>query len=83
MPDSGLRLDHSSAWKPGDKGRIEWNYVKFLVNRDGQPLRRYGSQFDPLDFESDVCPSSPQKVHESCYHIAFLLPKWHLVLALP
>lgn len=28
--------------------------VKFLCNRQGQPLRRYGPQFDPLDFEGDV-----------------------------
>ena len=40
----------------GEKGRIEWNYVKFLVSANGQPLRRYGSQVDPLDFEDDVRP---------------------------
>lgn len=35
-------------------GIIEWNYVKFLVARDGTPLRRYGSRTDPLEFEGDV-----------------------------
>lgn len=38
----------------GEKGAIEWNYVKFLVNRDGVPMRRYRSIFDPLQFEGDV-----------------------------
>ncbi|KAK9811092.1 hypothetical protein WJX73_001991 [Symbiochloris irregularis] len=38
----------------GEKGKIEWNYVKFLVGRDGQPMRRYGPQYDPSKFEDDV-----------------------------
>lgn len=38
----------------GEKGKIEWNYVKFLVGRDGQPMRRFGSQYDPSKFEGDV-----------------------------
>ncbi|GMH34301.1 hypothetical protein BSKO_02135 [Bryopsis sp. KO-2023] len=38
----------------GEKGRIEWNYVKFLINRDGKPVRRYTPYFDPLKFEGDV-----------------------------
>lgn len=36
---------------PGD---IEWNYVKFLVDRKGVPVRRYKSAFDPYNFEMDV-----------------------------
>ncbi|OUS47604.1 hypothetical protein BE221DRAFT_191195 [Ostreococcus tauri] len=40
--------------KPFDK-EIEWNYVKFLVGRDGQVLRRY-SPGDPLEqgMEEDI-----------------------------
>ncbi|CAD7696778.1 unnamed protein product [Ostreobium quekettii] len=38
----------------GKKGEIEWNYTKFLINRHGQPIRRYRSVFDPLNFEGDV-----------------------------
>lgn len=38
----------------GGPGAIEWNYVKFLVNREGQAVKRYKPAFDPLDFESDV-----------------------------
>ncbi|KAK9802053.1 hypothetical protein WJX73_007945 [Symbiochloris irregularis] len=46
---------NSQLTRPGDKGpKIEWNYVKFLVGRDGQPVCRYGSAFDPLKFESQV-----------------------------
>lgn len=39
---------------PETKGEIEWNYVKFLVSRDGTPLRRYGPGFDPASMERDV-----------------------------
>lgn len=28
--------------------------MKFMVNRDGQPMKRYGPSFDPNDFEGDV-----------------------------
>ena len=30
------------------------NYVKFLCDRTGRPIKRYGPAFDPLDFEGDV-----------------------------
>lgn len=35
-------------------GAIEWNYVKFLVDRNGQPVKRYKPAFEPLDFENDL-----------------------------
>lgn len=36
------------------KGELEWNYVKFLVSRDGKAVKRFKPSFDPLDFEKDV-----------------------------
>ena len=33
---------------------VDWNYEKFLVDRGGQPVRRYRSEQDPMDFEADV-----------------------------
>ena len=35
-------------------GDLEWNYVKFLVGRDGVPVKRFGSLYNPKDFEGDV-----------------------------
>jgi glutathione peroxidase len=35
-------------------GDIEWNFVKFLVDRDGEVLRRYPPQAKPEDIASDV-----------------------------
>lgn len=40
---------------PEKKGApISWNFEKFLVNRDGQVLRRYSPGIYPADLEDDV-----------------------------
>jgi len=33
---------------------IKWNFTKFLIDRDGHPLRRYGSATDPAALEPDI-----------------------------
>lgn len=33
---------------------IKWNYTKFLVNKKGIPVKRYGPKDNPLGFENDV-----------------------------
>ena len=33
---------------------IKWNFTKFLVGRDGRPLRRYGPTTKPDNIEPDV-----------------------------
>ncbi len=30
-------------------GAIEWNFVKFLINRDGKIIHRFAHRLDPLD----------------------------------
>jgi hypothetical protein len=30
------------------------NYVKFVCDRNGKPLKRYGPAFDPMAFEGDI-----------------------------
>lgn len=37
-----------------DQGALEWNYTKFLCDKNGVPVKRFKSAFDPLDFEGDV-----------------------------
>ena len=51
-------------------GRVQWNYVKFLVDRNGHPVKRFPSLYDPAGFEDDVRVPSP------CMHasIAYLWP---------
>jgi glutathione peroxidase len=33
---------------------IKWNFTKFLVDRDGNPVERYGSTTKPEDLEGDI-----------------------------
>ena len=41
--------------KSGPLGaRIEWNFAKFLINRDGQVVERFSSKTDPLKMEEAI-----------------------------
>ncbi len=46
-------------WLKAEKGgtlgaKIKWNFTKFLVGRDGQVIKRYGSTTKPAKLRSDV-----------------------------
>ncbi|GFZ04683.1 glutathione peroxidase 4 [Actinidia rufa] len=34
--------------------RIKWNFTKFLVDKEGKVLRRYGTTTGPLSIEADI-----------------------------
>jgi glutathione peroxidase len=34
--------------------RIKWNFTKFLVNKDGKVVRRYGPIVDPIRIKKDI-----------------------------
>jgi glutathione peroxidase len=43
------------AETPGSDNRdIEWNFAKFLIGRDGKPVKRYGDKFPPADIAPDI-----------------------------
>ncbi|MBP1663686.1 MAG: glutathione peroxidase [Bacteroidetes bacterium] len=33
---------------------IKWNFTKFLIDRSGEPLKRYGSNVKPESIEADI-----------------------------
>ena len=40
---------------PGSGDRdVEWNFAKFLVGRDGKPVKRFGDKFMPADIAPDI-----------------------------
>ncbi len=46
-------------WLRSEKGgalgsKIKWNFTKFLVGRDGKPVKRYGSTTKPEKLATDV-----------------------------
>ena len=43
------------AETPGSDDRdIEWNFAKFLIGRDGRPVKRFGDKFPPADIAPDI-----------------------------
>ena len=47
---------HLKTQAPGLLGsqRIKWNFTKFLINRDGEVVARFGSQKKPADIEKAI-----------------------------
>ncbi|XAR61230.1 Glutathione peroxidase [Bertholletia excelsa] len=46
---------NKGAGKGGFLGsRIKWNFTKFLVDKDGKVIRRYGTSTAPLSIEGDI-----------------------------
>ncbi len=40
---------------PGSGDRdVEWNFAKFLVGRDGRPVKRFGDKFMPADIAPEI-----------------------------
>ena len=38
----------------GNKPDIEWNFAKFLIDKNGKPVSRYHPRVKPADFEEDI-----------------------------
>lgn len=53
-PVSKFRSKDNLFYSPQDSADIRWNFEKFLVDRDGTPLRRYDPNFLPRDMEDDI-----------------------------
>jgi glutathione peroxidase len=56
---NGPQADPLYKWlkaaTPGSDNRdIEWNFAKFLIGRDGKPVKRFGDKFPPADIAADV-----------------------------
>ena len=44
----------SKDTNPGFEGEIEWNFQKFLVNKEGTIIKRYSPQTSPDDIGKDL-----------------------------
>ncbi len=45
-------LVKNNPTKPGKK--IKWNFEKFLISSEGKIIKRYQSNFKPIDIEKDI-----------------------------
>jgi len=41
-------------WKPVKRTDIAWNFEKFLIGKDGRPLKRYSRNFQTSDIAADI-----------------------------
>ncbi|KAK1799964.1 hypothetical protein P4O66_006477 [Electrophorus voltai] len=41
-------------WSPVCRNDISWNFEKFLVGPDGEPVKRYSRSFPTIDIEEDI-----------------------------
>ena len=52
---NGDDADPLYKWLTKEKGgHIKWNFTKFLINRDGEIIKRYGSITKPEKIEKDI-----------------------------
>jgi glutathione peroxidase len=49
-------FQHLKKAAPGALGteRIKWNFTKFLINKDGEVLKRYAPATKPEDIQADI-----------------------------
>lgn len=45
-------VDNTPA--PYHTGDIEWNFVKFLIDREGRIMKQYSARTEPEELESDI-----------------------------
>ena len=55
-PDAHPLYQHLKSEVKGIMGteRVKWNFTKFLINREGEVVARFGSQKKPADIEDAI-----------------------------
>lgn len=55
-PNTNPLFEDLKASAPGILGtkRIKWNFTKFLINQEGQVLKRYAPTVKPAEIEKDI-----------------------------
>lgn len=41
-------------WKPVTRTDIAWNFEKFLIGKDGKPIKRYSKKYETCNIGSDI-----------------------------
>lgn len=53
-PTKKLSSSGNFLWKPIEISDIQWNFEEFLLNHNGEPIKRYSADTLPLTFERDI-----------------------------
>ena len=46
--------DKPIQWSPVRRSDIAWNFEKFLIDQDGNPVKRYSPNFQNADLAADI-----------------------------
>ena len=52
--ESLMASPHFLIWKPVKRTDISWNFEKFLIGKDGTPIKRYSRNFLTADIAADI-----------------------------
>lgn len=64
--------------KAGEGDRVKWNFVKFLVNKEGEPVERFGSSFSPKNIAPKIDELLWSFLHLVCNHET-KLKNYHMI----
>lgn len=54
LPRGGFGGTTVSLWTPVCRSDIAWNFEKFLIGADGEPIKRYSRYFEVGDIAADI-----------------------------
>jgi len=54
LPRGGFGGTTVVLWTPVSRADIAWNFEKFLLDKDGKPVRRYSRYYDTNDIAADI-----------------------------
>lgn len=49
-----MTQNHLIIWNPVKRSDIAWNFEKFLIGADGNPIKRYSNKFVTKDLAADI-----------------------------
>lgn len=53
-PDSFMKNSQAIIWSPVRRSDIAWNFEKFLIGKDGLPVKRYSRYFLTSSIAKDI-----------------------------
>ncbi|KAB7499352.1 Glutathione peroxidase 1, partial [Armadillidium nasatum] len=61
-------------WSPVERSDVSWNFEKFLIDKKGQPIIRYGAKYEPIKVADEIAKlidddndgTNAQQIQKAC-----------------